>query len=157
MRDRHVMVERGERPAQGSEVSPWTTSAAGRASARIAPTAAMTLLKNVVERLALAHEREVVIGADPEQFQHRPDDVAMLPGRDDDGRHIAGVQLGRMTGASLMASGRVPKKHADRAPWVTSGRSMTGPAGLSARPRSRSAGTVRSRIFTSSQIDQPSM
>ena len=55
-----------------------------------------------------------MIGTDPEQVEHRLDEVAVLPGRDDEGRHIAGVQLGDHR-SELDGLGSGAEEHADRA------------------------------------------
>ena len=70
--------------------------------------------EDVVERLALAHQREVVIGADVEQVEHRADDVTVLPGRDHQHRHLAGAELGDDRG-ELDGLGSGAEEHADRA------------------------------------------
>ena len=108
------MMERGERPAERAGGVALDHQRGGPRVGQDRADGGDDAAQDVVERLALAHELQVVIGADPEQVEHRPDQVAVLPGRDDEGRHIARVQLGNHR-SELDGLGSGAEEHADRA------------------------------------------
>ena len=114
VRNGDAMVERGECPAERAGGVALDHQRGGPRVGQDRADGGDDAAQDVVERLALAHELQVVIGTDPEQVEHRLNEVAVLPGRDDECRHIPGVQLGDHRG-ELDGLGSGAEEHADRA------------------------------------------
>lgn len=129
MGDGNVFVEGGERPGQRGRRVALDHHQVGPLPAQELAEPLHQTGRQIGELLAVAHHVEGVPDVDPQQPQHLVEHLAVLAGGHDDRLELRTADSARASGASLIASGRVPSTSMARtgAPEGNEGMADIGP------------------------------